>query len=161
MGKKINELKPKFILTVELGRLAKWLRILGYDAVVYKSVNLHAIIRLAKKQRRTFVTRSKKKIKSTQLYAKMLIKSENYLEQLREMKDHVKLNEEYIFTRCLICNNLLINISKKKIIRFIPEFVICNNNDFKICRKCGKIYWKGTHYKEMKNELGKLFPQKK
>ena len=157
MEKNKVELKPKFILSQELNRLAKWLRILGYDAVIYKSVNLLTIIRLAKKERRIFITRSQKKVKSVQKFSRILIKSENYLEQLREMKDYIRLNNEHIFTRCIICNKLLFEISPKKIITLIPEYIYQNHKDFKVCRKCGKIYWKGTHYQDMKNELSKLF----
>ncbi len=151
------ELKPKFILTPDLGRLAKWLRMLGYDAAVYKSVNLFTIIQLAKKERRIFVTRSQKKVKSVRKFSKILIRSENYLEQLREMKDYIRLNDDNIFTRCVICNKLLFDISKEKIIDLVPEFIYQNHKDFKVCRKCGKIYWKGTHYQDMKNEFSNIF----
>jgi len=157
MEKKKVELKPKFILTEDLGRLTKWLRMLGYDAEVYKSASFFTIIRLAKKERRIFITRSKKDLKSNQKISRVLIKSENYLEQLQEMKDYISFKDEHIFTRCLICNKSLFDISKKKIIDLIPEYIYQNHKDFKVCRKCGKIYWKGTHHKDMMNELRELF----
>jgi len=157
MEKNRVELTPKFTLTEDLGKLAKLLRMLGYDAAIYKSVNLFTIIRIAKKERRIFVTRSQKKVKSNQKFSRILIKSENHLEQLREMKDYIRLNEEHIFTRCIICNKLLFDISKNKIIDLIPEFIYQNHSNFKVCRKCGKIFWKGTHYQNMKTELIKMF----
>lgn len=151
-----DTLKPKFLLTENLNRLAKWLRMLGYDAAIYKSISFHNMIRLAVKERRIILTRSSKQAKSNLKFSRILIKSDNHLEQIRELKEIISFNEHYIFLRCLLCNKLLSGISREKVKDLVPELIYENHTDFKVCRKCGKIYWQGTHYKAMLAELGKI-----
>ncbi len=148
-----DTLKPKFLLTENLNRLAKWLRMLGYDAAIYKSISFHNMIRLAVKERRIILTRSTKQAKSNLKFSRILIKADNHLQQLKELKEVISFNEHYIFLRCLLCNKLLIEIAKEKIKDLVPEFIYENQTDFKVCRKCGKIYWQGTHYKAMLAEI--------
>ncbi|MCK5027974.1 MAG: Mut7-C RNAse domain-containing protein [Candidatus Pacebacteria bacterium] len=151
-----DALKPKFLLTENLNRLAKWLRMLGYDAAIYKSISFHNMIRLAKKERRIILTRSNKQAKSNLKFSRILIKADNHLEQIKELKEVITFNEQYTFLRCLLCNKLLYGISREKVKDLVPEFIYENQTDFKVCRKCGKIYWHGTHYKAMLMELRKI-----
>ena len=153
----MKSLKPKFLLAENLSRLAKWLRLLGYDTVVYKSISYHNMVRLALKDSRIILTRSKKDADLKRRFSRRLIVSDKHLGQLEEIKDLLQLNNDKIFTRCLICNRILYDISKNKIQDFVPEFVWERHSKFKICRKCGKIYWQGTHYKDMLNKLKKIF----
>lgn len=146
-------LKPKFLLDENLNRLAKWLRMLGYDAAVYKSINIHNKIRLVNRERRIYLTRDKTLAKKKEKFTRVLIKSEKHLEQLKEILDYISYNEEFVFTRCIDCNRILYDISKGKIKELIPPFVLENHSHFKVCRKCGKVFWMGTHYQEMKKEL--------
>ena len=150
-------LKPKFLLTENLNRLAKWLRMLGYDAAIYRSISFHNMIRLAVKERRIILTRSNKQAKSNLKFSRILIKADNYLQQLTELIEIIAFNEQNTFSRCLLCNRLLSEITKEKIKDLIPDFIYENHTDFKVCRKCGKIYWQGTHYKAMLAELKKTF----
>jgi len=149
-------LKPKFLLTANLNRLAKWLRMLGYDAAIYKSISFHNMIRLAVKERRIILTRSKKQAKSKLKFSRILIKTDNHLEQIKELKEVISFNEQYTFSCCLLCNKQLYGISREKVKDLVPEFIYENHTDFKVCRKCGKIYWQGTHYKSMLVELRKI-----
>ncbi|NQV18886.1 MAG: Mut7-C RNAse domain-containing protein [Armatimonadetes bacterium] len=151
-----DTLKPKFLLTENLNRLAKWLRMLGYDAAIYKSISFHNMIRLAKKERRIILTRSNKQAKSSLKFSRILIKTDNHLEQIKELKGVITFNEQYTFSRCLLCNKQLYGISREKVKDLVPEFIYENQTDFKVCKKCGKIYWQGTHYKSMMAELKKI-----
>ena len=149
-------LKPKFLLAENLNRLAKWLRMLGYDTAIYKSISFSNMIRLAVKERRIILTRSKKQAKSKLKFSRILIKTDNHLQQILELNEIISFNVKYIFSRCLLCNKQLSDIKKESFKELIPEFIYENHTDFKICRKCGKIYWQGTHYKSMLVELKKL-----
>ncbi|MBC8386041.1 MAG: Mut7-C RNAse domain-containing protein [Candidatus Cloacimonetes bacterium] len=153
--------KIKFILSENLNRLAKWLRILGYDAVLYKSVHFNTMVRLAIKENRIFLTRSKKIVNSSLKFSRLLIKSDDHSEQLNELSELLEYKEEEIFSRCILCNKELYEIQKEKISHLIPKFVYETYSEFKICRKCGRIFWRGTHYQEMKNRLEKLFKIRK
>ncbi len=150
------ENKKKFLLDENLGKLAKWLRMLGYDSVVYKSISIEKKISLCIKERRIFLTRSKKIAKMNERFSRILIRTEKYDNQLKEILPLLEINNEMFFSRCLECNNRLQAIKAEKIDGLVPENVKHNFTDFKICRKCGKIYWHGSHYDAMKSKLKNL-----
>jgi len=150
-------LSPKFLLEENLIKLAKWLRLMGYDADVYRSVNINALIALAVKEHRIILTRSKRIAKLKQRFSRFLIKSDNYINQLSELKDYISINENHLFSRCMNCNVLLHDIEKKKIKDLVPTKVFHAFYNFKICRRCGRIYWQGSHYIEMYNTIHNLF----
>ena len=151
--------RPKFLLTENLGRLAKWLRILGYDAAIFPKISFHNRIRIARKDNRIILTRDKKEAKSKLKFKRILIKSDDYLQQLREMESLVSFDEKYLFSRCSKCNKPLFEIDKEKIKSRLPVYVFQTRNEFQVCRFCGKIYWKGTHYGLMLEKLKTIFPK--
>ena len=148
---------PKFILTENLNRLSKWMRMLGYDSVVSKSISFNNIMRIAAKDRRIILTRDKKHLKLANKQKVVLITSVNHLQQIEELMDILKFDEDLLFTRCLECNKLLYEISKDRIKELVPEYILEHQKLFKICRKCGRIYWRGTHYKKMLTKLCNIF----
>ena len=150
-------LSPKFLLEDNLIKLARWLRLLGYDAAVYRSTSLSSLIALAKKEKRVFLTRSKRIFKLKQKFPRYLIKNTSYKNQLYELKDYIKYDEEHLFSRCMNCNVSLHDIEKKKIKDLIPEAVFETFENYKICRRCGRIFWQGSHYHKMKLTLQKIF----
>ena len=152
----MSENRKKFLLDGNLGRLAKWLRMLGYDVAVYKSISIEKKISLCTKERRIFLTRSNKIAKRKESFSRILIKAEKYDEQLQEISQLLELNSERLFSRCLKCNYRLQDILAEKIDGLVPESVMHNFSEFKICRKCGKIYWRGSHYDAMKSKLKNL-----
>ncbi|MCD4820408.1 MAG: Mut7-C RNAse domain-containing protein [Candidatus Cloacimonetes bacterium] len=152
----METLKPKFLLSENLNRLARYLRMMGYDAVVYKSISFSNKIRLVNKDRRIYLTRSPKESKSNQKFNRFLIKSVKIDEQLKEIKKYITFPNDFLFSRCIECNKLLYQIDKGKISNLVPEYILQNHNDFLVCRKCGKIYWKGTHYQDMMKKLSEL-----
>jgi len=149
----------KFILAENLNKLARWLRLLGYDAVLYKSISFDNMIRIACKDRRILLTRSKKQSRSKKHFARHLIKEENHIEQLKEIKHLLVYDQERIFSRCMYCNKILYEIDKDKIRDKVPDYVWQNQDRFRVCRKCGRIYWLGTHTATIKKDLDKLFNQ--
>ena len=152
----MTENRKKFLLDENLGKLAKWLRMLGYDAAVYKSISLEKKIYLCNKERRVFLTRSNKIAKRKENFSRQLIRTEKYDKQLQEMQDLIELEDVVLFSRCLECNSKLRKVQVEKIEGLVPENVRYNFSDFKICRKCGKIYWNGSHYDAMKSKLKNL-----
>jgi len=153
----MSEKLPKFLITENLNRMAKWLRILGYDTALYKSISFSNMNRVARKDRRVILTRDRKHLKMAQENKIILIRSIHHLKQLKEIKSILTFEEKYLFSRCIHCNKLLYEISGRNIKELIPEFIYKNHNEFRICRKCGKIYWRGSHYKEMLNKLEIIF----
>ncbi len=152
----ISERKPRFLLAENLNRLAKYLRMLGYDAEIYKSISFSNKIRLANKDKRIFLTRSQKEAKSTIQFSRKRIFSNFVREQIKELRDYISLSENHLFSRCLVYNKKLHQIKKEKIQSLVPGYVYYEHNDFYLCRKCGRIYWRGTHSKRMKKMLENL-----
>jgi len=130
---------------------------MGYDAAVYKAVGINRLISLANRERRILVTRSKKVFKLKQTFNRILITREHYQDQLQEMKKYIELNEANLFARCSECNAELFEIDKDKIKDLIPEYVFSNFSRFLICRRCGRIYWQGSHYHQIRSQLHKIF----
>lgn len=153
------ENRKKFILTVDAQRLAKWLRLLGYDAKVIKSVSLLNLIRFAKKEGRTIITRSKILLNHPLEFDRIFIHNNQLEEQLLELKPFLSYDEKYIFTRCPEDNDLLHEIEKSLVVDSIPEKVAEERNEFKICHKCGRIYWQGSHHQEIISKLKSLFSE--
>ena len=154
-------LNPKFLLSENLNRLAKWLRLLGYDAAIYKSISTDKMISLAVKERRIILTRSRKIAARKEKFSRILIRSEFHKQQLIELKDYIGFSEKHLFTRCSECNKKLVAIAADQIRNLIPEVIFASHDEFSICRKCGRIYWPGTHYENIMHELEDIFRELK
>ncbi len=150
-------MKKKFILTVDAQKLAKWLRLLGYDTKVIKSISLLNLIRLAKKENRIVVSRSKEILNHPVEFARIYIHSNQLDQQLAEIKSFLSLDQESVFARCPEDNDPLSDIDKAKILHLIPAKVAEIYDDFKICHKCGRVYWQGSHYNQIIQKLQTLF----
>jgi len=104
----------KFILTNELGRLVRWLRILGFDTVYFKSNNIGTLIIETLREDRFIITRRQTKIDDLQKRT-LVLTSDNLKEQLKDVMQNLKLqiNENEMFTRCPMCNTVLTEIKKE------------------------------------------------
>jgi hypothetical protein len=147
----------KLLLTKELGRLAKWLRIIGFDTVYSKQENLSSLIIQALKENRTIITRNQHLSKTAG--AKVIrIKAEKLKEQFPQILKALKvsIDRELMFTRCIICNEELKVIDKKKVEDKVPEYVFKTQESFITCPKCGRIYWQGTHWGNVEATLKEI-----
>lgn len=135
-----------------LGRLAKWMRLLGFDTVYFRNTNGKTIIHHSRKEKRTILTRSK--ILFQKYDDSVLIESENLLEQLKQMTNIVKIRLP--FSRCPVCNRETEKVSKEEVKNVVPIYVFEIHNDFKRCPECGRVFWKGTHYKEIKKVINEI-----
>lgn len=148
----------KFICDVMLGKLAKYLRIVGIDASYPRSLSLPEIISEAAAEQRTILTRRTDLLPSEQQAASYFIKSNYPYEQLQDVISHFNLQADNsrFFTRCLECNQLLDAVVKASVAGSVPAYVFSTVNDFARCPRCAKIYWKGTHYGNMLKRLQKV-----
>ncbi|OQA92553.1 MAG: hypothetical protein BWY26_00184 [Elusimicrobia bacterium ADurb.Bin231] len=136
----------KFIADSMLGRLAKWLRILGYDTVYFKSGSDSELVFESIRQGRIILTGDRNISRNVPLRI-IFVKSDCYTEQLMQIIKELNLKPEQnnFFKRCSVCNCLLNNISREKIKRLVPEYVYETQTEFSNCPECGRIYWRGTH----------------
>lgn len=141
-----------------LGRLCKWLRILGYDADYFTAQDKRTLGYLSLKEGRIILTRDHR-ISEKKSYRVVIIDSNNLSEQLRQTmsKLDLKPDPEKFFSRCSLCNNSLEVIEKEKVKEKVPPFVYQTHDEFSLCTKCGKIYWLGTHRELMQKHLLSIF----
>ncbi len=146
----------KFILTKELGRLSRWLRILGFDTIYYRGDTLGTLIIQALRDNRTIITR-RKDIKHLQKCT-VVVDSNKLYAQLQEVKDKLslKIDKEKMFTRCTLCNRELKEVEKEKVKKLIPEYVYQHQKLFRYCSACNKVYWAGSHWGNVSEVIAKL-----
>jgi uncharacterized protein with PIN domain len=148
---------PKFVADVHLGRLTRYLRMLGIDVCYKNDLNDDDIISLSLKERRAILTKDRGILKRNEVTHGYWIRSIKIEEQVEEVLERFHLhNEIKEFTRCLECNELLKPVAKEKIISQLPPKVARIQNEFYFCPSCKKIFWKGTHYQRMLSFIKRL-----
>jgi uncharacterized protein with PIN domain len=147
----------KFLLTRELGRLSRWLRILGFDTAYFNQDNLSSLIIQALRDNRIIVTRNHRLPKSTGIKI-FLVEAEKIKEQIQEVLKAAKITpaSSMMFTRCIVCNEGLVEIDKEKVKDKVPEYVFKTQTDFITCPKCKRIYWQGTHWGNVQNTFKEI-----
>ena len=151
----------KFIADRMLGKLARELRMLGYDTVYYRGEDVYPLIKLAREEGRVILTRS------TQLGPKrpedriVRITEDKPSLQLRELiqRKIISLIEEPLFSRCLVCNALLNQIPREEAEGKVPEFIFYQQKEFFRCPQCSRVYWQGSHQEHMQEKIKQLFGQ--
>lgn len=147
----------KFILTPELGRLARWLRILGYDTAYFKEDKPGTLIIEALRGERIILTRNHRVSTSGGIKV-VLIEKEKVTDQIAEVlrKLGVEIDKGRLFSRCIVCNSELASITKGEIKEKVPEYVFKTQESFFACPLCQRIYWQGTHWGNVENMLKEI-----
>lgn len=148
----------KFIVDSMFGKLAKWLRILGYDTVYFRGIDPADLIRMSNEEDRIIITRNKK-ICSQEIKDRVIwINEDDPHLQLRELisKGFISSAGEGYFSICIICNKRLENVSKQKVKGKVPDYIFLHHNEFFHCPQCHRIYWQGTHLENMKKRIEAL-----
>lgn len=165
--KSVSRLRPKplritrFMLDVHLGKLAKYLRLLGFDTVYDRdAVDDAAIINQALKEKRIILTRDIGLLKNKKVTHGYWLRATNPKLQVKEILLRFNLiNDMKPFTRCLECNGELVRLRKPSSAKKIPARIKATHQQFNECRDCKRIYWEGSHYAKMVkfvDEIGSL-----
>ncbi|MGO9570607.1 MAG: Mut7-C RNAse domain-containing protein [Desulfomonilaceae bacterium] len=125
-----------------LGRLAKWLRILGFDAVFPRS---------RPSAGRLFVTARR----SVTHAGAIVVSGEDPSDQLRQVLDHagIRPDPRFFLSRCLICNVPVREVQRQDVAGKVPDGVFQRSLNFHECPECGRIYWEGSHAERIKKRL--------
>jgi len=147
----------KFLLTKELGRLAKWLRILGLDTTYSKEAKAATLIIEALREERIIITRNHR-LPAGRGVRIVVIEQEKIKAQLAEILEALKINPDpgQMFTRCILCNEELQAVEKEKVKDKVPEYVYKTQEEFITCPKCKRIYWQGTHWGNVASTIKEL-----
>jgi len=148
----------KFLVDIMLGKLARWLRILGYNAIYANIKEIHILFYYLENGY-IFLTRRGQWKNCRHLKGKAVyfVQSDKWPEQLKEIVNKYNLKPYYLFSRCIVCNTPLVKKEKNELLLTIPEYVAHSFSQFKFCPKCKRIYWPGTHQKRMREKLKEIF----
>ena len=147
----------KFIPDVHLGKLARYLRLLGFDTYFNTDINDNEIINISLSERRIILTRDRQLLKNKLVMHGYWVRSANPAGQVKEVVARFDLkNSIKPFTRCMECNGIIESVPGKEIEdRLLPktkEYYTV----FRECRECSRIYWEGSHYDNMKKQIQKI-----
>jgi uncharacterized protein with PIN domain len=147
----------RFIADRTLGKLAKKLRVLGFDVVYWRGGNLEGALKAAASEGRTLLTRSRRVQEKTEGLPILVVEANDPQQQILEVLSSFKLRPEadQFFSRCLMCNEALVPIPKGEAEGKVPDFILRTYDSFHICPRCRRIYWPGTHFQRMKKEMAK------
>jgi hypothetical protein len=146
----------KFAADRMLGRLAKWLRVIGQDVIYGPHLSGYGLIHAARKDNRLILTRDRG-LKKKQPSELIFIESNDYREQLRQVVQACRLQPlGRLFSRCLDCNSQLQPRAKDLVKEIVPPYVFSTQDKFHWCPQCQRIYWPATHYERMVEELKKF-----
>jgi uncharacterized protein with PIN domain len=150
---------PRFVADSHLGGLARLLRMLGLDTLYDNHYTDVAIRALAAADARTILTRDRDLLKCRDVTHGCYVHALKPPEQLREVVERLQLaGKARPFTLCLHCNLPLRPIEKAQVLDRLPPSVAANQNVFRYCSGCSRVYWPGDHYRRMNELLNGLVP---
>ncbi len=153
--------KPKFMVDHNVGKLAKWLRIMGYDTLFFVGSNDSHLIATALAENRVILTRDtqimrRRLVTSGRLRA-VLLQSDEPERQMGQVIDTLNLDCQFQpFSVCLECNQPLVGKSKEQVKDLVPPYVFQTQGQYMECHACHRIYWRGTHWRAMTKKLQKF-----
>jgi uncharacterized protein len=146
--------ETRFIADVMVGKLARWLRVLGFDVAYSNKYQDDEIVRIAGAEKRIILTRDTGLAARRQIPSCLLIESGDYKAQIEQVLRTFALKEFNVFSRCLECNTPLQDVDKEAVFEKIPPYVYLTQERFAMCPSCGRIYWHGTHAAKMLKQIG-------
>ena len=142
-----------FIADVMVGKLARWLRVLGFDVLYSNKYEDDEIIPISDTEGRLILTRDVQLAARRPGTQSLFIESGDYKEQVRQVVQSLNLKEFKALSRCLECNARLEGVDKEAAFDRVPPFVYLTQERFARCPNCDRIYWRGTHTQEMLKQI--------
>lgn len=143
-----------FIADCMLGKLARWLRALGFDVLYSSKTGDDELLNIARREGRTLLTRDTRLLGRAKTFPALRITSEKWDEQVIQVLSAFDLKDEVRpFSRCLDCNRRLKPLAKDKARNLVVPFVLEHARAFALCPNCGRIFWTGTHFDDMHSKI--------
>ncbi len=148
----------KFMVDHNVGKLAKWLRMMGYDTLFFNDSDDSQMIATALTEGRVILTRDtqiiRRRVVTSGRLKVILIKSDKPEQQMRQVVKTLSLDCQFrLLTICLECNQLLEERNKQQVQDLVPPYVFRTQNQYMECPACHRIYWRGTHWQAMTEKL--------
>lgn len=146
----------RFAVDFMLGRLARWLRVLGHDVAYGPHLRRRTLVDCARREGRLLLTRDTQLLRDPELPPHLFINSDHFRDQLREVAAIVPLGTSGLLGRCLDCNRVLEDVPRQQVRDRVPDFVWNTSPRFFRCTGCDKLYWPATHRAHIERELSEL-----
>lgn len=150
-------MQPKFVVDNNAGKLAKWLRIMGYDTLLFKEADDGKMINIALSDNRIILTKDtqilKRRLITSGRLKAIFIEQDSPKAQLKQIVTALNLSQLRPFSVCLECNQTLISKKKEEVSNLVPPYVFKTHDQYMECPSCHRIYWRGTHWQAMNREL--------
>ena len=152
----------KFILDVHLGKLAKYLRMLGFDTFYRNNLEDREIVNISLEQKRIILTRDINLLKIKNITHGCFVRNTIPKKQIMEIIDRFDLKSKLNpLSRCIECNHSVVSVNKDEIADQLKPKTLKYYNDFFQCTHCKRIYWEGSHFDNMKEFVNDLMNKKK
>lgn len=143
--------QPRFVLDVHLGKLANHLRMVGFDTAYSNHAHDSDLVKLATEEARTLLSKDRELLQNESLPRRYFVRATDPRHQLIEVLRRFDLfNSLHPFTRCIECNTPLVQTAKEDILHHLPPKMREMYNEFQLCQRCNRVYWKGSHYERMR-----------
>jgi uncharacterized protein len=148
----------KFLCDDNLGKLAKYLRLMGFDTAFVTPISNAEFIALILKEDRLAITRDRRLAERIEPEKVAIVDTDSPEQQLRLVlaRFNPPILRERFFSRCLICNEPCLEIPPEAIKDKVFPYILRTKSQFKQCPKCNRIFWQGSHYKRMLARLNQL-----
>jgi uncharacterized protein with PIN domain len=151
--------EPRFVLDTHLGKLARLLRLVGFDTLYSNDFEDAEIVEVSLAQGRIVLTRDRGILKHGRLTHGYCVRSPAPLEQIREVVARFDLRTRIApFTRCTMCNGTIRLVARDEVEHRLPPRASRSHEEFRYCAGCDRVYWKGSHYTRLRALVQRLFP---
>jgi uncharacterized protein with PIN domain len=158
-GDAVLSAPPRFAADAMLGRLARWLRVLGYDTFYDIAIADPVLVRLAQQEQRLLLTRDRHLLRELRPPWALEVRQNDPLQQLRDLVLELQLPAPgELFTRCLLCNAALQVLERAVALPLLPEGVRDLPGPVRQCPVCSRLYWGGSHVRRMRAALERVLP---
>ncbi|MGH7857578.1 MAG: Mut7-C RNAse domain-containing protein [Candidatus Binatia bacterium] len=149
---------PRFVADRMLGRLVRWLRIIGCDVLYGSNLAGRGLVREARSGGRIVLTRDRRLIRDPEMPPHLFIEDDLFRCQLRQVVDAFGIDPyARLFSRCIECNTALVEVGSEAVrAEEVPEFVYRTQKRYRRCPRCAHLYWDATHVARVREELGRM-----
>jgi uncharacterized protein with PIN domain len=148
---------PCFLADRMVGKLARWLRILGYDTICWPQLSPDALFREGGRQGRIILTRDSRLLRRKDPPPLIFIEHDHFRAQLTQVVQTLHLDPvQRLLSRCIECNQALATVAKDEVRARVPEYVWQTQHEFHRCPQCRRLYWGATHREQVLVELRRM-----
>lgn len=148
---------PRFVVDVNLGKLTRWLRLLGFDTAWRNDYSDREVVERAVAGQRVILTRDRRLLFHRTVEHGFWVRAVKPEQQIREVLDRLQLRDQiHPFRYCLECNGPIRPVAKEEILDRLEPLTRRYYDEFYQCSHCGRIYWKGSHYENLMKKLERL-----